>query len=200
MDTYNVEEAVKTAVEVAGPQLGGVRIDSGDLAAMAQRVRNQLDALGATNTKITVTNDLDEYALAALQSAPVDSYGVGTMLVHRLRCPDLRDGVQAYRAREFGWRDAAVAKKSKDKASVPGRKLAYRSYEYGLAETEHVVSGSETQLAEYRPAEGWKDLLVPDYVDPTVTSIRVIRVTPPSPTRTNTGPRPCANCRSPRKA
>ena len=47
---------------------------------------------------------------------------------------------------------------------VGGRKLAYRSYEYGLAETEHVISGSETQLAEYRPAEGWKDLLV-DYVD-----------------------------------
>ena len=55
VDTYNIEEAVKTAVEVAGPELGGVRIDSGDLAAMAQRVRNQLDALGATNTTITVT-------------------------------------------------------------------------------------------------------------------------------------------------
>ena len=81
VDTYNIEEAVKTAVEVAGPELGGVRIDSGDLAALAQRVRNQLDALGATNTKITVTNDLDEYALAALQTAPVDSYGVGTRLV-----------------------------------------------------------------------------------------------------------------------
>lgn len=81
VDTYNIEEAVKTAVEVAGPELGGVRIDSGDLASLAQRVRNQLDALGATNTKITVTNDLDEYALAALQTAPVDSYGVGTMLV-----------------------------------------------------------------------------------------------------------------------
>ncbi|MDE5641072.1 MAG: nicotinate phosphoribosyltransferase, partial [Bifidobacterium castoris] len=60
VDTYNIEEAVKTAVEVAGPELGGVRIDSGDLAALAQRVRNQLDALGAVNTKITVTNDLDE--------------------------------------------------------------------------------------------------------------------------------------------
>ncbi|MCB8548907.1 nicotinate phosphoribosyltransferase, partial [Bifidobacterium sp. MSK23_125] len=62
-DTYNIEEAVKTAVEVAGTNLGGVRIDSGDLAALAQRVRNQHDALGATNTKITVTNDLDEYAI-----------------------------------------------------------------------------------------------------------------------------------------
>lgn len=81
VDTYNIEEAVKTAVDVQAPNWAGVRIDSGDLASLAQRVRNQLDALGATNTKITVTNDLDEYALASLQTAPVDSYGVGTMLV-----------------------------------------------------------------------------------------------------------------------
>ena len=164
VDTYNVEEAVKTAVEVAGPQLGGVRIDSGDLAAMAQRVRNQLDALGATNTKITVTNDLDEYALAALQSAPVDSYGVGTMLVTGSGAPTCAMVYKLTERENSAGVMQPVAKKSKDKASVPGRKLAYRSYEYGLAETEHVISGSETQLAEYRPAEGWKDLLV-DYVD-----------------------------------
>ena len=107
VDTYNIEEAVKTAVEVAGPELGGVRIDSGDLASLAQRVRNQLDALGATNTKITVTNDLDEYALAALQTAPVDSYGVGTMLVTGSGAPDLRDGLQAHRTRELRRRNAA---------------------------------------------------------------------------------------------
>ncbi|MFC5221346.1 nicotinate phosphoribosyltransferase [Bifidobacterium leontopitheci] len=164
VDTYNIEEAVKTAVEVAGPELGGVRIDSGDLASLAQRVRNQLDALGATNTRITVTNDLDEYALAALQSAPVDSYGVGTMLVTGSGAPTC---AMVYKLTEREGADGEmqpVAKKSKDKASVPGRKLAYRSYEYGLADVEHVISGSEEQLAAYQPAEGWKDLLV-DYVD-----------------------------------
>ena len=164
VDTYNIEEAVKTAVEVAGPKLGGVRIDSGDLAALAQRVRNQLDALGATNTKITVTNDLDEYALAALQTAPVDSYGVGTRLVTGSGAPTC---AMVYKLTERENADGVmqpVAKKSKDKATVPGRKLAFRSYEYYLADCEHVISGAEDQLAAFRPEEGWKDLLV-DFVD-----------------------------------
>ena len=164
VDTYNIEEAVKTAVEVAGPELGGVRIDSGDQAALAQRVRNQLDALGATNTKITVTNDLDEYALAALQTAPVDSYGVGTRLVTGSGAPTC---AMVYKLTERENADGVmqpVAKKSKDKATVPGRKLAFRSYEYNLADCEHVISGAEDQLAAFRPEEGWKDLLV-DFVD-----------------------------------
>ncbi|MBM6700253.1 nicotinate phosphoribosyltransferase [Bifidobacterium pullorum subsp. saeculare] len=164
VDTYNIEEAVRTAVEVAGPQLGGVRIDSGDLASLAQRVRNQLDALGATGTKITVTNDLDEYAIAALQTAPVDSYGVGTMLVTGSGAPTC---AMVYKLTEREGADGTmvpVMKKSKDKATVPGRKLAFRSYEYNLADAEHVISGSEEALAAYRPQEGWKDLLV-EYVD-----------------------------------
>lgn len=164
VDTYNIEEAVKTAVEVAGPDLGGVRIDSGDLAALAQRVRNQLDALGATGTRITVTNDLDEYAIAALQTAPVDSYGVGTMLVTGSGAPTC---AMVYKLTEREGASGAmepVMKKSKDKATVPGRKLAFRSYEYGLADAEHVVSGSEEALAAWQPETGWKDLLV-DYVD-----------------------------------
>ena len=164
VDTYNIEEAVKTAVEVAGPELGGVRIDSGDLAAMAQRVRNQLDALGATNTTITVTNDLDEYALAALQTAPVDSYGVGTMLVTGSGAPTC---AMVYKLTEREGADGTmvpVMKKSKDKATVPGRKLAFRSYEYALAEAEHVISGSEEKLAGFTPEPTWKNLLV-DFVD-----------------------------------
>lgn len=81
VDTYNVAEAVRTAVEVAGPELGAVRIDSGDLLLIAHRVRQQLDELGAHHTKIVVTSDLDEYAIASLAAAPVDAYGVGTRLV-----------------------------------------------------------------------------------------------------------------------
>ncbi|MEK0279881.1 nicotinate phosphoribosyltransferase [Bifidobacterium mongoliense] len=160
VDTYNIEEAVKTAVEVAGTELGGVRIDSGDLAALAQRVRNQLDALGARNTTITVTNDLDEYALASLQSAPVDSYGVGTMLVTGSGAPTC---AMVYKLEERENRDGVmqpVAKKSKDKATVPGRKLAYRSYEYQLADGEHVIAGSEEQLNAFQPQDNWKDLFV----------------------------------------
>lgn len=81
VDTYDVGEAVRAAVRVAGPSLGAVRLDSGDLAEVAVHVRAQLDALGARDTRIVVTSDLDEYSIAALASAPVDSYGVGTALV-----------------------------------------------------------------------------------------------------------------------
>jgi nicotinate phosphoribosyltransferase len=81
VDTYDVARAVRTAIEVAGPSLGAVRIDSGDLAAVAVEVRAQLDALGATGTRIILTGDLDEYSIAALAVAPVNGYGVGTSLV-----------------------------------------------------------------------------------------------------------------------
>ena len=66
---------------MAGPGLGGVRIDSGDLGVLARQVRRQLDDLGATGTKIVVSGDLDEYAIAALRAEPVDVYGVGTSVV-----------------------------------------------------------------------------------------------------------------------
>lgn len=70
VDTYDVAEAVRTAVDVAGPELGAVRIDSGDLLLVAHRVRQQLDELGATDTRIVVTSDLDEYAIASLAASP----------------------------------------------------------------------------------------------------------------------------------
>src|SRR5262249_7818029 len=81
VDTFDVPRAVRTAIEVAGPSLGAVRIDSGDLGAMAVTVRGLLDSLGAVNTRIILTGDLDEYSIAALAVAPVDGYGVGTSLV-----------------------------------------------------------------------------------------------------------------------
>jgi nicotinate phosphoribosyltransferase len=81
VDTYDVARAVRTAIEVAGPSLGAVRIDSGDLPAVATQVRSLLDSLGATGTRIILTGDLDEYSIAGLAVAPVDGYGVGTSLV-----------------------------------------------------------------------------------------------------------------------
>ncbi|MGB3370270.1 MAG: nicotinate phosphoribosyltransferase, partial [Rhodococcus sp. (in: high G+C Gram-positive bacteria)] len=81
VDTYDIAQGVANAIEVAGPELGGVRLDSGDLGVLARQVRQQLDDLGATGTRIVVSGDLDEYAIAALRAEPVDSYGVGTSLV-----------------------------------------------------------------------------------------------------------------------
>lgn len=67
VDTFDVHTAVETAVRVAGTELGAVRIDSGDLPQLVRDVRSQLDALGATGTRIVVTSDLTENTIAALR-------------------------------------------------------------------------------------------------------------------------------------
>lgn len=143
IDTYDIAEAVRTAVEVAGPELGAVRIDSGDLGLLAHEVRAQLDALGARETKIVVTSDLDEYAIAALAAAPVDGYGVGTQLVTGSGHPT-SGFVYKLVAREGDDGELVpVAKKSKDKASVGGRKYALRRRDRdGVAEAEVIGIGT----------------------------------------------------------
>ena len=67
VDTYDIREAVRAGVEIAGNDLGAVRIDSGDLAVLAREVRAQLDELGATSTRVIVTSDLDEFMHAYLR-------------------------------------------------------------------------------------------------------------------------------------
>lgn len=146
VDTYDVAEAVRTAVEVAGPGLGAVRIDSGDLLLLAHRVRQQLDELGATDTKIVVTSDLDEYAIASLAAAPVDAYGVGTQLVTGSGHPTCSMVYKLVARADSDGADAPlrpVAKKSMGgKASVGGRKWAARRLdEHGVAEAEVVGTG-----------------------------------------------------------
>ncbi|MFF8383172.1 nicotinate phosphoribosyltransferase [Streptomyces kanasensis] len=146
VDTYDVTEAVRTAVEVAGPELGAVRIDSGDLLLVAHRVREQLDELGARDTRIVVTSDLDEYAIASLAAAPVDAYGVGTQLVTGSGHPTA-SMVYKLVARADSADPAAplrpVAKRSLGgKASVGGRKWAARRLDaHGVAEAEVVGTG-----------------------------------------------------------
>ncbi|WP_373562872.1 nicotinate phosphoribosyltransferase [Nocardioides campestrisoli] len=144
VDTYDVAEAVRLAVEVAGPELGAVRLDSGDLGVLAHQVRAQLDALGATDTKIVVTSDLDEYAIAALASAPVDGYGVGTQLVTGSGHPTSGFVYKLVSRADEQGRMLPVAKKSKDKASVGGRKYALRQLSpEGVAQAEVVGIGAE---------------------------------------------------------
>ncbi|GJF30158.1 nicotinate phosphoribosyltransferase [Kitasatospora sp. NE20-6] len=144
VDTYDLAEAVRTAVEVAGPELGAVRIDSGDLTLLAHRVRRQLDDLGAHRTRIIVTSDLDEYAIAALAAAPVDGYGVGTSLVTGSGHPTC---AMVYKlvARESvpGGPLVPVAKRSAGgKTSTGGRKWAARRPDAdGTAEAEVVGTG-----------------------------------------------------------
>jgi nicotinate phosphoribosyltransferase len=157
VDTFDITEAVRSAVEIAGPDLGAVRIDSGDLGMLAQQVREQLDSLGATHTRIIVTSDLDEHAIAALAAAPVDGYGVGTSLVTGSGHPT-SGFVYKLVAREGGSGEMeSVAKKSKDKVSLGGRKYALRRRNArGVAEAEVVGIGE-------RPVDDGDDreLLVP---------------------------------------
>jgi nicotinate phosphoribosyltransferase len=142
VDTYDVAEAVALAVEVAGTGLGAVRLDSGDLAEVAREVRAQLDGLGATGTRIVVTSDLDEHAIAALAAAPVDAYGVGTQLVTGSGHPTC-GFVYKLVAREGADGElVSVAKKSLDKVSIGGRKYALRRRgPSGVAEAEVVGIG-----------------------------------------------------------
>jgi nicotinate phosphoribosyltransferase len=142
VDTYDIAEAVRLGVDVAGPELGAVRIDSGDLGSLAHEVRAQLDELGATKTRIVVTSDLDEYAIASLAAAPVDGYGVGTSLVTGSGHPTC-GFVYKLVAREGSDGElVSVAKKSKDKVSIGGRKYALRRRDSrGTAEAEVVGIG-----------------------------------------------------------
>jgi nicotinate phosphoribosyltransferase len=141
VDTYDVEQGIRAAVAAAGPELGAIRLDSGDLLPLAHRARQLLDELGATSTRIVVTSDLDENSIARLASAPVDGYGVGTSLVTGSGVPTA-GFVYKLVARESsrGWQ--AVQKRSTGKASTGGRKRAARRHDgNGHAVEEHVYIG-----------------------------------------------------------
>ncbi len=156
VDTYDVRAAVDLAVRVAGTELGAVRIDSGDLPEQVQAVRAQLDALGATNTRITVTNDLDEFTIAALRAAPVDAYGVGTSVVTGSGHPAAGMVYKLVARRDDAGEWISVAKKSANKASVGGRKRAVRVLADGVAQSETILLGDTTPIPT-----GARDLLVP---------------------------------------
>lgn len=127
VDTFDIETGIRTAVEVAGPELGAIRLDSGDLAVEARRARLLLDELGAVGTRIIVTSDLDEYVISALADAPIDGYGVGTRVATGSGHPTAS---MVYKlvaiADSPGGTLRSVAKSSENKASVGGRKTAYR--------------------------------------------------------------------------
>lgn len=143
VDTYDIAEAVRTGVAVAGPELGAVRLDSGDLGVLAVQVRRQLDRLGAPGTRIIVTSDLDEHAIASLAAAPVDGYGVGTQLVTGSGHPTCGFVYKLVAREGEGGELVSVAKRSTDKTSVGGRKFALRRRSpAGIAEAEVVGVGT----------------------------------------------------------
>ena len=131
LDTYNVERAIHTAVEVArdaqhrlGHTLAAVRLDSGDLLALSTSCRRVLDAAGLGNVRIVASGDLDEYKIAELlhAGAPIDSFGVGTAFA---------GGVLGAVYKEVWLQEGPTGGEGKiklagDKSTWPGRKEVYR--------------------------------------------------------------------------
>src|SRR5580693_1674349 len=134
VDTYDVTTGVANAVAAGGATLGAVRIDSGELGVLARQVREQLDGLGATQTRIVVSGDLDEFSIAALRAEPVDSYGVGTSLVTGSGAPTAN---MIYKLVEVD--GMPVQKRSSHKESHGGHKEALRRSRLTGTITEEVV-------------------------------------------------------------
>jgi len=152
VDTYDVPAAVALAVEIGGVGLGAVRLDSGDLLVQAREVRAQLDGLGATGTRIIVTSDLDEHAIAALAAAPVDVYGIGTCLVTGSGAPTAGLVYKLVAREDHTGHLVDVAKQSKDKVTVGGLKWAMRRLDArGKAEAEIIGTGEMPDEGNHRP-------------------------------------------------
>lgn len=144
VDTYDVAKGIRTAVEQAGTGLGAIRLDSGDLGALAVRARELLDSLGARATRIIVTSDLDEFAIAALAAAPVDGYGVGTSLVTGSGAPTA--GLVYKLVQRNG---IPVAKASTGKPSIGGSKVAVRRHdEAGVMTEESIGCGGAPEVRD----------------------------------------------------
>ena len=146
VDTYDVTTGVANAVAAAGAELGAVRIDSGDLGVLARQVRDQLDRLGATRTRIVVSGDLDEFAVAGLRAEPVDSYGIGTSLVTGSGAPTAN---MVYKLVEVD--GMPVEKRSVRKESHGGRKQALRLSRSTGTITDEIVHpiGQRPQHAQH---------------------------------------------------
>ena len=126
IDTYDTVEGARKAVAVGRTHpVKGVRLDSGDLGALAREVRAVLDAGGLKDAIIFASGSLDEERVAELvaSGAPIDSYGIGTSLVTSADHPYL-DAV--YKLQEYAGR--ARRKRSTGKATWPGRKQVFRHY------------------------------------------------------------------------
>ena len=141
VDTFDIRRGIARAIEAGGPGLDAIRIDSGDLGELARQAREQLDGLGATGTRIVLSGDLDEYAIAALRAEPVDSYGVGTSVVTGSGAPTCG---MVYKLVEVDGRP--VAKRSASKESRGGHKSTMRRFKPTGTAVEEVVHPLATHV------------------------------------------------------
>ncbi|UJF24589.1 nicotinate phosphoribosyltransferase [Suttonella sp. R2A3] len=180
VDTYNtlksgIPNAIKVHEEFLAPNghsLKGIRIDSGDLTYLSQRARDMLDAAGLTETKITVSNSLDEYVIKDLvnQGAAIDAFGVGERLI-TARSEPVFGGVYKIVAQERDGKMEPRIKISENviKTTTPGFKQVYRLYdEANMAIADLVtlrdeeVDGSEPYRL-FDPEHTWKHKMIKDF-------------------------------------
>ena len=152
IDTYDTEAAAHKVVELApdltrrGIQVKGVRLDSGDLAALSRSVRRILDQGGLAGATLFASGNIDEYRIRDLVAAgvPIDGFGVGTSLVTSSDAPYL-DAV--YKLQEYAGKPRR--KRSTGKATWPGRKQVYRRYDRaGRLENDVITVEGDTQPGE----------------------------------------------------
>jgi nicotinate phosphoribosyltransferase len=182
VDTYDTLEGVRHAIEIGlslkarGHRLLGIRLDSGDLAQLAQAARRMLDEAGLTDAAIVATNDLDEHTIASLlqQGAPIAIFGVGTRLATAHDDPALGGVYKLAAIRDPGgpWVERIKLSEQSAKISVPGR-LQIRRFEDASGMHADLIyaldaPGEGRELVDpndplrTRKVEGpWRDLLQP---------------------------------------
>ncbi|MGZ8182468.1 MAG: nicotinate phosphoribosyltransferase, partial [Methylobacter sp.] len=151
IDTYDTEAGAQKVVDLAdtlhsqGIKIKGVRLDSGDLADHARKVRTILDRGGLNDTTIFASGNIDEYKLEELmiRQAPIDGFGIGTHMDTSADAPYLDC---AYKLQEYA--GIARRKRSEGKATWPGRKQVYRNYN-----DDGIMSG-DTVTIENAPCSG----------------------------------------------
>jgi nicotinate phosphoribosyltransferase len=139
IDTYDTLRGTERALEVAGDGVSAIRIDSGDLAEMSNKVRALLGDKGRDDVKIVLSSDLDEYALEELDAqGSWDAAGVGTRLA---TCDDAPSLGGVYKLVQIG--DRMVAKFSENKVTYPGAHQVYRHTEDGKMVFDHLGMSKE---------------------------------------------------------
>ena len=154
VDTYDTLQGVQRAMAVAGPALGAVRLDSGDLAELARGARRILDQGGMPHVKIVASGDLDEHKVDALikAKAPVDIFAVGTELAASADAPTLGAVYKVVQDHSAG---RGVAKFSASKSTLAGVHQVFRSVSAAGVMERDVIG-----LDDERPA-GMTGLLQP---------------------------------------
>jgi nicotinate phosphoribosyltransferase len=152
VDTYDTLDGVRHAIEASrstGVPLGGVRLDSGDLLALATGARALLDAAGMQSTEVFASGDLEEGRIAELVAAgaPIDAWGVGTDLGTSRDSPTVNGVYKLVADRpDGGWR--GVWKDSPGKATVPGAKQVHRGYADGTMRGDLIAMDDEECAGE----------------------------------------------------